>query len=133
MLYDLADSPPPRRSLQESVFLVIAKRRQEAQFFSAKMLMEAVLAPHIKDGGDVLGKTYEAFKDSMFPFLSGSAKREAKKNKEMLDHWANKGPMRVKALWRPKDSSGLISKLKRGAERVKQSEEQRRKAPHKRI
>jgi len=133
MLYDLADGPPPPGSLVESVFLVIAKRRQEAQFFQAKMIMEASLAAHVEKGGEILDKTYRAFKDSMFPFLAGSEKREAKKQKKLLDSWTKGGPMKVKPLWRPKDSSALISKLKRGAERTKQDEELRRRVPHKRI
>jgi hypothetical protein len=133
MLYDLSDGPPPPGSLLESVFLLIAKRRQEAQFFATKILMEAAIIPHVKDQGDVLAKTYEAYRDAMFPFLAGETKRAAKSTKKQLEQWTKTGPLRVRPLWRPQDSSGLISRLKRGAAKVEQQEAERRKVPHKRI
>lgn len=113
--------------------MIIAKRRQEATFYQAKMMMEAILAPHIEGAGALAAKSYEAFKDSMLPFLAGESKKATKQTKELLKHWAEKGPMRVKAMWKPRDATSMFSKLKRGAEKVKQQEEQRRRNPHKRI
>jgi hypothetical protein len=132
MMYDLADGPPPSGSLQESIFLIIAKRRQEAVFFQGKMLMEAMLAPHVEDAVKMMSKSYEAFKDSMLPFLAGETSRASKKTRELLKHWTGRGPMRVRVIAPPKDNT-ISSALKRGAERIRQSEESRRKVPHKRI
>ncbi len=131
MMYDLADGPPLPGTPLESVFMILAKRKREAEFLRDKMLVEASLAPHTK--GEGLTEAYKEYRSALFPFLESQSKKQEDQNRALLKHWVGKKAFKVKALWRPEDSKGLISRLRRGAEKVKQSEEHRRKVPHKRI
>lgn len=132
MLYDTAGGPPEPGSLLESVFLLMAKKRREAEFFRTKLLVEAMLAPHAEDSGG-LNKALDAYRAAMFPFLESEQEREAAETKKLLDHWVSRKAFRVKPLWRASDSRGIVSRLRRGAERVKMIEESRKRTRHRRI
>ena len=58
MLYDLYGRPPPAGSLLESVFMVLAKRRQEQELLRTRVLVEAVLAPHVEKKGPGLSEAF---------------------------------------------------------------------------
>jgi hypothetical protein len=99
MLYDLADGPPEPGTLLESLFMLVTKRRMEAQYLGTRVLMEAVLAPHVKE--TTLSKTNKLYLDSMFPHLRKGRSDEEKDAKEAMKHWVNRGPMRVTPLDSP--------------------------------
>lgn len=131
MLYDTSGVPDPG-SLLESVFLLMAKKRREADYFKTKLLVEAALAPHAKDS-DGLMKAFESYRESMFPFLESETEKQKQRDKDLLNHWVGKRAFRVKPVWRASDSRGVVSRLRRGAERVKDMERARKAIPHRRI
>lgn len=132
MLYDLSDSPPPPRSLLESVFLLLAKRRQEAEYYKTQAIIAGTLSPHSSDTSAFRG-AMDAYKDAVFPFLKGEKEKETRNVKASLKHWAEKVAFKVRPLWRAKEHKGLVSKLRRGKERIQRSEELRRRKHYRRI
>jgi hypothetical protein len=133
MLYDLAGGPPAPGSLLESVFLLTAKRRQEAEYYKTSALIAGNLAAA---GGDasVLKDALMSYRDSVFPFLSAAKVKEAEETKETLKKWTQDiTAMKIKPLWRAHDHKALVSKLRKGKEKVVQLEEERRKRRHRRI
>lgn len=132
MLYDLADSPPDSGSLLESVFLLMAKKRREADFFQTKLMVEATLAPHA-ESADGLKKAYDSYREAMFPFLSSEMDKEKEESKKLLKHWVDKRAFSIKPLWRAEDRRGFVSKLRRSAEKIKEAEEKRQKQKRMRI
>jgi len=134
MLYDLVQAPPEPGSLQESVLLIIAKRRQEAQFLQTRVLMRATLAPHVENGVDGLKEDLKALKEAMFPWLEADISREKEYAKKVLDTWTGIGAIKIKPMWRPHDDkTGIVSRLKKGAEVVKREEEMRRSQKYTRL
>jgi hypothetical protein len=111
--------------------MILAKRKREADFLRDKMLVEAALVAQSK--GEGLDEAYKEYRSALFPFLESESKKLEDRNRSLLKHWVGKKAFKVQALWRPEDSKGLMSRLRRGAEKVKQSEEHRRRVPHKRI
>jgi hypothetical protein len=132
MLYDMAGGPPEPGSLLESVCTLMAKKRRESEFFRTKLLIEAILAPHTEDSGN-LNKALDAYREAMFPFLETERKREAIQTKKLLHHWVGKKAFRIRPIWRAHESKGVVSRLRRGAERVRKIEESRRLIRHRRI
>lgn len=127
MLYDLAQAPPEQGSLLESVFLVLAKRRQEQEFLRTRVLIEATLAPHLEKS--TVSEAFGDYFDSMFPYL-GSEKTVKTEDlqREALEHWVGKGPLTVKPIGMPADQkrSQVRSALQRSAARVAAAEDARR-------
>jgi len=99
MLYDLADGPPEPGTLLESLFILIAKRRLEAKYLETRLLMEAVLAPHVKE--NKLTDASKMYLNSLFPHLYKERKDKDQEAKEAMKHWVSRGPMRVTALDSP--------------------------------
>jgi len=99
MLYDLADGPPEPGTLLESLFILIAKRRMEAQYLGTRMLMEAILAPHVKE--NKLADASKMYLSSLFPHLYKETKDKDQMAKEAMKHWVARGPMKVTALDSP--------------------------------
>lgn len=132
MLYDLASEPPRPGSLLESLFILMAKRRREAEYYKTKVLATASIAAHSEGGGKELEKAFESYQSSMFPFLADETKKTDKDSKKLLKSWTNKA-LKIKPLWRAQENKPLISKLRKGAEQVKKAEALRRKKDHRRI
>jgi len=132
MLYDQAPEPPQPGSLLESIFILLAKRRRESEYFKTKVLAAAAIAPHSESGGKELAKAFEQYQISMFPFLEEEGKKTDKDSKKLLHHWTNK-VLKIRPLWRAQDHKPIVSKLRKGAEKVKQAEELRRQKKHRRI
>jgi hypothetical protein len=132
MLYDLASGPPKPGTLLESLFVLMAKRRQEAEYFKTKVLMIASLADKLEEGGKMLDEAMEVYRNNLFPFLGDEKKKQDKEHKEVLKQWT-KYALKIRPLWRAQDNRAIVSKLRRGAERTKQSEDLRRKKVHRRI
>lgn len=132
MLYDLANSPPEPGSLLESVLLLMAKKKREAEFFQAKLMVEAMLAPHA-ESTDGLLKAYESYREAMFPFLGSELNKEKVEAKKLLDHWVGKKAFSVKPIWQVGNNKGFASKLRRGAARVKEKEAEKRRQKRVRI
>lgn len=132
MLYDLAAGPPKPGTLLESLFVLMAKRRQEAEYYKTKVLMIASLADKMEGGGKMLDEAMEVYRDTLFPFLKDEKKQQDKEHKEVLKQWT-RHVLKIRPLWRAQDNRAVVSKLRRGAERTKQSEELRRKKLHRRI
>ena len=132
MLYDLASRPPTPGSLLESVFIFMSKRRQEAEYFKTKSLVIAAIADKMKDGGKLLDDALDQYRGLIFPFLGETKKQAERDTKAALKQWTNK-VLKIRPLWRAKENKPIVSRLRRGAEKVRQSEELRRKRPHRRI
>lgn len=132
MLYDTAAGPPRPGSLLESVFVLMAKRKQEAEYFKTKTLILANLATSSETAGKLLEETLENYRHSLFPFLAEEKKKQDVDSKKLLKHWTNK-VLKVRPLWRAQEHKGVVSKLRKGAERVKQAEKLRRARSHHRI
>lgn len=134
MLYDLADGPPLPGSLLESVYLLTAKRKQESEMRKTEALAMAAAAPHVKDGGKLLSDALDSYRNTLMPFLIDEKDREVADHRALLKHWAEKVAFKVRPL-SPYggDHQKVVSKLRRGAERVRASEELRRRTPHRRI
>ena len=52
--------------------------------------------------------------------------------KEVLNWWG-KRMLKIRPLWRAHERKGIVSKLRKGVERVKESELKRRRYHHRRI
>lgn len=125
MLYDRGVIPRPG-SLLETVLTLVAQRRQYAQYLETRVLMEAMLAPHLKDSK--LDKTWERYANSVLPYIEGTSERTDEEEQKILNWWTSQKGMRVKPLWMAsKNVPGrLRSALRRGAEKVKETERMRR-------
>lgn len=134
MLYDLADGPPAPGSLLESLYLLTAKRRQEAELRKTEALAMAAAAPHMKDGGKLLSDALEEYRKVLMPFLASVRDAKEKNQKALLEHWTEKRAFKVRPL-SPfgGDHHKVVSKLRKGVEKVRASEERRRTTPHRRI
>jgi hypothetical protein len=99
MLYDLAEGPPEPGSLLESLFILVTKRRMEAQYLGVRLLVEATLAPHLKD--TKLSEANRMYLNSMFPHLAKDRVDRDKEAKETMKHWVGRGPMSVTAVDSP--------------------------------
>jgi hypothetical protein len=132
MLYDTAAGPPRPGSLLESVFILMSKTRQEAEYFKTKALVVANFAAQVEGGGKMLEEAMDRYRRAIFPFLAEEKKKLDVDSKELLKHWTNK-MFKVQPLWRASDNKGVVSKMRKGADKVKQAEDLRRKQPHKRI
>lgn len=134
MLYDLADGPPLPGSSLESVYLLTAKRRQEAELRKTEALAMAAAAPHLKEGGKLLSDALAEYRRALMPFLSKSEKSKEVDQKALLKHWAEKRVFKVRPLSpHGGDHRKVVSKLRKGAERVQAAENLRRVKPHRRI
>ena len=132
MLYDLATEPPMPGSLLESVFLLISKRRQESEYHKTKLLMLSSFAHRLEGGAKQLEEALTLYRQTMFPFLEDEKRKMDVDSKKVLKSWTSK-ILKIRPLWRAKDHAPLVSKLRRGAERIKESEKARRLKPHRRI
>jgi len=131
MLYDLADAPPPPGSLLESIFLIVTKRRQEIEFLQTRLMIEAIREPNLEKSG--VQDAFKEYLEATFPYLEGETKKQAEDARTMLKKWTDVGALKIKPLWRGKEHRGLLSKLRKGAEKVRKSEELRRQYRHRRI
>lgn len=134
MLYDLADGPPLPGSLLESVYLLTAKRKQEAELRKTEVLAMAAAAPHMKEGGKLLTEALEEYRKVLMPFLGKEKTKEEADQRTLLKHWTEKKVFKVQPL-SPygADHQRIVSQLRKGAARVKASEESKRATPHRRI
>lgn len=134
MLYDLGQVPKPG-SLLESVFSLLANRRQYQEFLKTRVIMEASLAPHIEGGKDRLSNAYEQYAKAMLPYLGKVRSTQSTEEQKTLQQWTNRGPLVVRPLWRAKEGAkgSWKSALARGRERVRQLEEARRAGRLRRI
>lgn len=131
MLYDLASEPPRPGSLLESVFLIMTKRRQEAEYFKTKSLIAASL-PISESGAKMLNEALDEYRSRLFPFLAEEKKKLDKDTKKALKQWTDK-VLKIRPLWRAQDNKGVVSRLRKGAERTRKAEDLRRKHRHQRI
>jgi hypothetical protein len=132
MLYELAGEAPEPGSLLESIFVMIAKRRQEAEYYKTKALIAATLADKVEDGGARLSEAIDLYRDSMFPFLSSETTKKDKLSKKLLKQWTNQ-VLKIRPRWRVQDQRGVISRLRKGAQKVRDDEKKRRKHRHLRL
>ena len=99
MLYDLADGPPEPGTLLESLFILVTKRRLEAQYLGTRLIMEASLAPHMKE--NKLSDTNSMYLGAMFPHVFKKQKSKDEQAKEAMKHWVGRGPLVVTPLDSP--------------------------------
>lgn len=134
MLYDLASAPPEPGSLLESVFLLIATRRREAELFQTEALVSAVVGTVSQDF-EGIEKALQSYKSTMFPFLEAERGKRQEMAKEALKQWTSHVAFRVKPLWQANNPQHkkLHSQLRRSAERTRKAEELRNVRRHTRI
>lgn len=131
MLYDLAAEPPQPGTLLESLFILLAKRRQEAEYFKTKAIVASNLTMS-EAGAKMLNEALEEYRNRLFPFLSEEKHKVDKMTKKALKQWTSK-VLKIRPLWRAQDHKGIVSRLRRGAERTRSAEELRRQHRHQRI
>lgn len=134
MLYDLASAPPEPGSLLESIFLLIATRRREAELFQTEAIISAVIGVAV-ESFEGIEKALQSYKSAMFPFLEAERGKREEMAKEALKQWTSHVAFRVTPLWQSNSSKykRVHSQLRRSAERTKQAEELRNKRRHTRI
>ena len=133
MLYDLAAEPPPPGSLLEFAFLLLTKRRQEAHYFQTQAIIASVLAT-VSKKDEALKEALDAFKDSLFPFLTAEKKKQDVDHKKILKHWTeNVTAMKIRPVWRAEGQRGMLSKLRKGRQKVTDLEEERKTRKWRRI
>ena len=101
--------------------LLMAKRRMESRYFETRAIIEAILAPYTEGKG--LNDALTNYTDAMFPFLATHRVDRDRQYREVLKRWTDNKALVVTPLVRPSDRKRLMSRLKRGAEFVKQREE----------
>jgi len=116
----------------ESVFILLAKRRQEADYYQTKVLMMASLAPHVEDGNKSLQESLERYRSALFPFLADESKKADQDSKKVLKQWTRHA-LKIRPLWRAKENHALVSRLRKGKELVEKAELDRRQRKHRRI
>ena len=132
MMYDLAKTAPPPGSLLESLFLIVSKRRQETEFLKTKLLVAATREANLEDE-NVVPKAYKEYVHALFPYLEEDVKKELDDAHSMLKKWTDLKALTVKPIWRATDHKGIMSKLRKGAERTKHAEDLRRQYRHTRL
>lgn len=132
MLYELHGRPPEPGSLLESVFVMIAKRRQESEYYKTKAIVTAMVADKMEGGGQRLIDALDTYRDSLFPYLASEAKKKDRLTKKALKQWTSK-ILKIRPVWRVKDHKAVVSSLRRGAEKVRESEKLRRRRRHLRL
>jgi hypothetical protein len=110
----------------------MSKQRQEAEYFKTRALIVASLVSVAENAGKMLDEALDRYRLALFPFLVEEKKKQDVGAKQLLKHWTNK-MFKVKPLWRAKDHQGIVSRLRKGAEKVKQAEKLRRQKSHHRI
>jgi len=81
--YDKYPATPPPNSPLESVFMLVALRRMEAEALSTRALLTAALTgPEAKV--DPAVKAYEEYADKVLPFLANAQDVEKEKEKAAL-------------------------------------------------
>lgn len=104
MLYDLGVRPAPKSRL-ESVFMIISNRRQLQEFYKTRVLVEAALAPHLKDSGKALQDATRKYAASLMPYLAKMTTSVEKKHRRELESWVKHGPLVIRPLWMLKGGS----------------------------
>jgi hypothetical protein len=132
MLYDQSSVLPQAGSPLESVFILLAKKKRETEYYHTKLMVAATLAPHSKEGAKMLSGAWEDYRDAIFPFLEKQRTKKDVDAKKMLEWWG-KRMLKIRPLWRANENRGIVSKLRKGVERVKESERRRRHSRHRRI
>lgn len=132
MLYDQSMTLPHPGSPLESIFILLAKRQKETEYYQTKLTVAASLAPHSEEGAKMLTEAWDSYRESIFPFLAGQKVKKDVEAKKVLDWWG-KRMLKIRPLWRASDNRGIVSKLRRGLERVKESEQRRKRYRHRRI
>lgn len=136
MLYDLYGAPPPPGSLLESVFMILSKRRQEQELLRTRVLVEAMLAPHVEKKGSTLSEAFGDYADTLFPFLRHKRTKSSEDAKKALKQWTDRHALRVKPIWNAmKDGPAkkMQSRLRKGADRVAKLEHERKGKRSRRI
>ena len=133
MLYDQAAEPPAPGSLLESVFILVANRRQQVEYYKSKLLVAAAIAPHAEGGNKLLQEALDDYRYELFPFLEKQKDKADRDSKTVLKKWADVGAMKIKPLWRAQDNKKIVSKLRRGKERVEEIEQERKLRRHTRM
>jgi hypothetical protein len=122
MLYDLSPVAPESGSLLESLFLVLTKRRQEAEFLRTRVLVEATLAPHL-EGKSKISETFSDYFNAMFPWIKNQKSATETLMAQALEQWVGKKVLRVRPLWQSNQKpKKLKSSLERGRSRVEARE-----------
>lgn len=125
MLYELAPEPPEPGSLLESVFMLMAKKRQEIRFLETRFLAESAILSE-QENADAFREAYRDYSDAIFPYLARDREEEARKAKKVMHDWAAQKALRVRPIWRPHEVRGVVSRMRRAAEKIKSQESRRR-------
>jgi hypothetical protein len=125
MMYDLAAEPPEPGGLLELLFILVSKRRQEAEFLKTRVLVEAIRESNVEN--PKVAEAFKAYVSSVFPYYEDDKTQKDQEAKKVLEAWTSKRAFKVKPLWRMSDNKELKSRLQRGAKIVEEAENARRK------
>lgn len=81
--YDKFVGPPPPNTPLESLFMLVALRRMEADLLSTRALVHAsMMTPESKPDPTI--KAFQEYADKVLPFLAGAQDLERQKEREAL-------------------------------------------------
>lgn len=80
--YDKYEGPPPPNTPLESVFMLVAMRRMEADLLATRALVHASLSPDAKPDPTI--KAFQEYADKAIPFLATAQDLERKKERDAL-------------------------------------------------
>ncbi len=106
--YDMHEGPPAQHTPLESLFILIALRRMEAELLATRAIVHASLTN--ESNVDPIVKAYKEYADKALPFLSGAQDLEKQKEVEALLRFSKtKVSINKKALYKKQ-----AEQLKRG-------------------
>lgn len=124
MLYDLAKGPPEPGTLLEALFTMVWQRRQTQRLLETRVLVEAVLRPHMEK--DTLTEALGNYVDSLFPYLAKKSTAKKADMRKTLSKWVKTGPKRVVPLWMTKRERVFKSRMKARLKEIRSGKAKRR-------
>lgn len=80
--YDKYEGPPPQNSPLESLFMILAMRRMEADLLATRALVHASMSPDAKPDPTI--KAFQEYADKVLPFLAASMDADKQKERDIL-------------------------------------------------
>lgn len=80
--YDKHEGPPPQDSPLESLFMIVALRRMEADLLSTRAIVHASMTP--ESNVDPTVKAFKDYADRALPFLAAAQDLEHQQEREAL-------------------------------------------------
>lgn len=115
--YDKHEGPPPANTPLESLFMIVALRRMEADLLATRAMVHASMSPDAKPDPTI--KAFQEYADKALPFLAGAQDLEHQKERDALLAFTKlKVQINKKEIYKKqaqqlqRHSSGVVSKFK---------------------